>query len=1258
MDEQVKKSKKRQNPREHANLFTVLTFLYTLPLFLLGNTRDINESDLYETFTGHKASILGKKSQILWQEELDNAIAQKRKPSLLKVLVKILGWDFLLIGIAVGCENFVAQPCKALFLGGLIGHYAKKDSSGFPSYLYSLGIIVSTLFCCLIVQPYLMASYHMGLKMRVVCSSLIYNKILKLSPSSIRKSTPGYIINLLSGDINAFERVGGLLHMLWIGPLQAILFLYLAWTKIGVSSTFGIGFMVMFIPVYVLLGSILKRYRLKVSTRRDERIRLTNELIQGINVIKMYAWEKPFAEIISTFRKLEVDSMMKSTYLKGLFTFNEILIATSIFITIISSVLLNDAFEATAVFITMNLFFSLGLTVTTFFPLSIAVLAEFRVSLKRISAFLQSQEIDFHTKSEDSESAVAITSGFAKWDENGNRNTLTDINIHIKKNSLTALIGAVGCGKSSLFQVIQGELPLSIGLLCVNGSLSCAPQEAWIFSASIRQNILFGSEMDEERYMKVIDCCALETDLKLFPHGDQTIVGERGTSLSGGQKARINLARCVYRKAGIYLLDDPLSAVDSRVGKHIFENCIRAFLNEKTVLLATHQLQYLAYVDYVIALDEGAVQMQSSEKELEASKFDLSRYISQNHSASRADSDSMLNPSNVKDPAQVQEARKSGFISIGTYKRYLFASNNLLFVICTVLLFIFAELSISGSIYFIGHWINVEQHQHVEDRGIYMQVYCGIAVAAVCFAILRLITFVTLTMASSRSLHDTMFTRLLHSSMKFFNSNTSGRILNRFSKDLLSMDEVLPNMAVIAILIILNVSGLLIVICVVNPWFIIPTVLVLGLLFFIRRFYLSTNLGILRVESVVRSPLYGHVQATLQGLPTIRTFGVQETLTNEFNNYLDTHSTALHMSYSVSRAFGYWIDLLSFIFVSITVIFYMLKEEAYSGNVGLVITQSLRLIGQLPWGMRHLTDVENCMVSVERVLEYTTIEGERALKSAPNLKPSVAWPSLGGIKFKNVSLRYSPDEPFVLKGLNFVVEPLQKIGIVGRTGAGKSSIIAALFQLAETKGSIIIDGVDITIIGLHDLRKKMSIIPQDPVIFSGTIRNNLDPFKEFPDDILWSALEDVKLKEIVNQLPSGLSFSVSHDGSNLSVGQRQLLCLARAIIRRNRILILDEATANVDLETDAIIQDTIRTKFAKCTVLTVAHRINTIIDCDKILVMSAGELVEFDHPHTLLQKEDGVFCGMVRQMDVSMVETLRNTARKTYRREKSSVTHM
>ncbi|KAK5645842.1 hypothetical protein RI129_004306 [Pyrocoelia pectoralis] len=1256
MDEQVKKSKRKENPRENANIFTTLTFLYTVPLFLLGNKRNITEHDLYETYSDHKSSILGQKAENWWIEELKLAKNAKRKPSLLRILSKAFMWDFLLIGICLAIEHLIAQPCKALLLGGLIGHYTKRETTVdnvYTPHFFSLCIIAVTLLSCLIGQPVLMASYSMGIKIRVVCSSLIYNKIFKMGPSSIRRSTPGHIISLLSADVNIFERVGFLFHGLWVGPLQAMLYLYLMWSEIGFSSIFGVGFLVMFVPVYVLLGNILKRYRMKVTTRRDERIRLTNELIQGISVIKMYAWEKPFAKIISKFRKLEIDSILKSTYIKGMFTFNETLVATSIFISITSSVLLNKTIDSKAIFVTMNLFSSLGLVLTTFLPFGIATLAEVGVSLKRISDFLLSEEIDFPTESVDSDSAVIITNGCAKWDKDGNRNTLTDLNVNIKKGSLTALIGAVGSGKSSLCQVVQGELPLSKGQLFVNGCLSCASQETWIFSASIRQNILFGSEMNETRYWKVIDCCALETDLNLFPYRDQTVVGERGASLSGGQKARINLARCIYREADIYLLDDPLSAVDSRVGKHIFENCIQTFLRGKTVILVTHQLQYLAYVDYVIALDDGAIQLQSSDNELEKSKFDLSKYLKEDLNV-----DTITKPDDAgtKVPKQIEESRESGFISFSTYKKYLFASKNYLLVFVTVLLFIFAELAISGSSYFIGHWLNVEQRRQFEDqqidRNIYIYVYCGIAAAAVILAILRLMAFTNLTMDSSKSLHDSMFIRLLHCRLQFFTSNTSGRILNRFSKDLHSMDEILPNMAVIAILVILGVSGLLVVICIINTWFIIPTILVIVMLLFMRKFYLSTNLNILRVESVARSPLYGYVQATLQGLSTIRAFGVQERLTKEFNNYLDTHSTALHMSYSVSRAFGYWIDLLSFIFVSTTIIFYMFTEETYGGNVGLVITQALHLIGLLPWGMRHLTDVENCMVSVERVLEYSTIKGERDLESMPNLKPCSTWPPLGGIKFENVHLKYSSTEPFVLKHLNFTVEPLQKVGIVGRTGAGKSSIIAALFQLTDTEGSIVIDGVDISTIGLHELRKKMSIIPQDPVLFSGTIRSNLDPFEEFDDQTLWSALDDVKLKDVIDHLPSGLSSLVSHDGSNLSVGQRQLLCLARAIVRRNRILILDEATANVDLETDEIIQETIRTKFGDCTVLTVAHRINTIIDSDKILVMSAGELVEFDHPYVLLQKKDGIFYNMVQQMDVSMAESLVDTARQAYAKRK------
>ncbi|KAK5645843.1 hypothetical protein RI129_004307 [Pyrocoelia pectoralis] len=1252
MDEPSEKRSKHTNPRERANIFSILTFFYTLPTYCANRKRDLTKDDLYETFSGHKSSKLGSKAKLLWEQELENAKLLKRTPSILKVLIRLFGWEYLLIGIALGIEHVILNPAKAVLLGELI-HYSAREIKKDPPYVYALSIIGLSLISCTIIQPSFMASSHLGLKIRVACSCLVYNKIFRLNSAALNLATPGHIINLLSTDLNVFESVGFLFHFIWIAPVQTILVIYLMWSEIGVSSLFGLGCIAICVLGYVRLGGVIVKFRSKLSARRDDRIRLTNQLIQGIGVIKMYAWENTCAEAVLHFRNAEINTLRKLLYIKGLFTFAETIVTISIFLTITSSVLLNSSFDSKAIFVIITLFSSTGVCWITFFLNTVAVFSETRVALQRFLNFLLSEEIDFGGKAKhEIVCAISIKNGHAKWNNDLNQEALTNVNLVIREGSLTALIGPVGCGKTTLCNVIQGELQLSDGNLCVNGSLSCASQEPWIFAASIRQNILFGSKMDETRYEKVIKCCALETDLAQFPHGDRTIVGERGSSLSGGQKARINLARCVYREANIYLLDNPLSAVDTRVGKHIFENCIQTFLKGKTVVLVTHQLQYLAHVDNVIALSKGVVKLQGSGKELKSSNLDLLKYVNE-HGTPNSECSTSSRRNEVNTSKNVEISTTADNITLSTYKQYLFSSKSYLLVFSTMLLFIAAELATSGSLYFIAHWVNVEQrrpltYQPIEEN-LYVYVYCSIAMAAVILTILRLLTFTNLLMKSSTSLHNSLLANLLRATLNFFTINS----------DFLSVDELLPHTSLITIVSILNVIGLLAVICTANVLFVIPTILLLIILYCGRRFYLSTNLNVLRIESVARSPFYSYVQSTLQGLPTIRTFEVQKKLvkefnhhldTHKFNNYLDTHSTALHMSYSVSRAFGYWIDLLSFIFVSTTIIFYMFTEETYGGNVGLVITQAMHLIGLLAWGMRHLTEVENCMVSVERVLEYSTIKGERDLESMPNLKPCSTWPPLGGIKFENVHLKYSSIEPFVLKNVNFTVEPLQKIGIVGRTGAGKSSIIAALFQLTETEGSIVIDGVDITTIGLHELRKKMSIIPQDPVLFSGTIRSNLDPFEEFDDQTLWSALDDCQSTFSEFNLSRysfvGLSSLVSHDGSNLSVGQRQLLCLARAIVRRNRILILDEATANVDLETDEIIQETIRTKFGDCTVLTVAHRINTIIDSDKILVMSAGELVEFDHPYVLLQRKDGIFYNMVQQMDVSMAESLVDTARQ------------
>ena len=423
----------------------------------------------------------------------------------------------------------------------------------------------------------------------------------------------------------------------------------------------------------------------------------------------------------------------------------------------------------------------------------------------------------------------------------------------------------------------------------------------------------------------------------------------------------------------------------------------------------------------------------------------------------------------------------------------------------------------------------------------------------------------------------------------------------------------------------------------------------------IRAVELRQSVGFLNFSA--RSPVFTHMSTSLQGLATIRAFRAQESLKNSFDNYQDIHSSAWFMFLASSHTFGFLLDTICGIYIGVvtfsflffftsTYIFFTLISilktlrivDASGGSVGLAITQALSMSEILQWGMRQWCEVENQMTSVERILEYTTIESEEG-RGDTKQPVREKWPDNGSIAFKNVSLRYSDVQPYVLKSLNFVINSKEKVGIVGRTGAGKTSLISALFQLTETDGEILIDGVDTKSIHLHTLRSNLSIIPQEPVLFSDTLRKNLDPLNEYNDADLWNALEEVELKGVVHNLTGGLQTKMSEGGSNFSVGLRQLVCLARAIVRKNKILVLDEATANIDPHTDCLIQTTIRRKFEDCTVVTIAHRLHTIIDSDKVLVIDAGQLIEFDHPYKLLQS-NGTFYNMVQQTGRAMADNL------------------
>ncbi|XP_060810337.1 ATP-binding cassette sub-family C member 4 [Amyelois transitella] len=1400
--ESNKKKSRPSHPRASANPLSSLTFAWTLPIFWGGLKKEMEEHDLYEPLDEHSSGPLGDKFARLWEEEVARA-GSKRTPSLLRVILRAYAARCMLYGFVLlfmECCIRIAQP---VFLGKLVEYYSPGQISVAreEAYVYAALVVLCSALNVFIVHPYMMAILHMGMKFRVACCSLIYRKSLRLSKTALGETTVGQVVNLLSNDVNRFDVAIIFLHYLWIGPLATVIITYFMWLEISWAAVVGVGFMLLFIPLQAYLGKRTSVLRLKTALRTDERVRLMNEILSGIQVIKMYTWEKPFADLVAKARKHEIKQIRATSYIRGVLTsFIMFMTRICLYCSIIVYVLVHNNITAKQVFVITSFYNILRQTMTVFFPQGIAQVAEATISIKRLQSFMlyedtskpvpgladiqtsgktkvekedskddivkdkQSLEVpqdvpqesprvsaadtkvdveglkgngnvnlaplesgeedeqELLSRVEQDARGVRLKHATAKWIESHPENTLTDLSLTIKPGKLIAVIGPVGAGKSSLLHVLLRELPLQSGSLHVGGTVSYASQEPWLFAGSVRQNILFGQAMDRPRYNAVVRRCALDRDFQMFPHGDKTVVGERGVSLSGGQRARISLARSVYKRADIYLLDDPLSAVDAHVGRHLFESCVVGYLRNTTRILVTHQLQFLRDVDQIVILKNGAIAAAGDFETLSASGLDFASLLARNqeeqvkpaaeqpidaeesaaavlqgsfrkrqmsiHSVSSMDNLTATAP--PEDARTEAELRSAGAVSGAVYGAYLRASGHPLLVAFMTFVAVVSQVLGSGFDWWTGFWVNLEEENpsavlatmeksnqtgpiefatSYEEKlvsNVYyssfdlsrydcIYIYTGMVVALVVISLLRSFMFFSMAMRASTRLHNNMFQAITRAPMRFFHVNPSGRILNRFSKDMGAVDEVLPAALLDVLQIGLSLIGIVVVVAVVNYWLLVPT-MVIGVVFYLLRiFYLSSSRSIKRLEGVTRSPVFSHLNATLQGITTIRAFGAQEALIREFDNHQDLHSSAWYLFIASSRAFGFWLDLVCVVYIGVvTLSFLVMGEDEYGGNVGLAITQAMALTGMFQWGMRQSTELENQMTSVERIQEYSNIESEPPLQSAPEKKPPPSWPESGRLEFRHVHLYYAPGEPPVLKDLTLIIQPKEKVGIVGRTGAGKSSLINALFRLATIEGEIIIDGRETSTLGLHELRSRVSIIPQEPVLFSGTMRHNLDPFDEYPDQVLWKALEEVELKEAVMELPAGLSSRIAEGGGNFSVGQRQLVCLARAIVRRNRLLVLDEATANVDPQTDALIQTTIRNKFAECTVLTIAHRLHTVMDSDKVLVMDAGQMVEFDHPHVLLQREDGVLRAMVRQTGRAMAGSLGAVARQGYDKKHQS----